>query len=217
MRILDLDCCSFSTELCMSLPFSSMDQLRNLHIRSSHIEDSAAFIRCLRSTHHLQLHEFHLTNTPLNEAVMTSLADAIAKWGSLNTLVLRNLFPSLDDVSEASSAVHEVFDVRHQQTIKRIITAIAQCTSLQHLHLTQMHIADETVPVLCVLMNGLHQLKTVYLRDNELSSNGVNALSECLALRPQKMEMIDIRWNKEAPSDDTIRRLKMRSNYVVHN
>ena len=97
------------------------------------------------------------------------------------------------------------------------MATVAKCSSLEHLLLIGLHINDSMISHLCEMLVALDKVEHLYIAANEITTYGFNALSKCLKNRERKLHFLEIRDNSGVPLEDTIRRLKMFSHYVMHD
>ncbi|ELU09944.1 hypothetical protein CAPTEDRAFT_198766 [Capitella teleta] len=138
--------------------FNSMSSLRELHLRGVNIIH-------LPNLRHLDLINFSLRDSKLNDDGIAVLSDALRSWRNLQQL--RIDFDEDEDVSVAECSLRKLFE------------AIAGCHRLQILYFYRLEMADSVVPSVCRMIESLKQLRkfTSYVQRNKsLTEEGFKQL-----------------------------------------
>ncbi|ELT97839.1 hypothetical protein CAPTEDRAFT_210459 [Capitella teleta] len=134
--------------------FSSMSSLRELHLQYVNIIH-------LPNLRHLDLINFSLLYSTLNDDGIAVLSDVLRSWRNLQQLRIDF------DVSVAECSLRKLFK------------AIAGCHRLQILHFQWLEMADSVVPSVCKMIESLKQLRkfTSYVQRNKsLTEEGFKQL-----------------------------------------
>ncbi|ELU14900.1 hypothetical protein CAPTEDRAFT_185549 [Capitella teleta] len=133
---LTIHSCDYSGSLCSVLNegFNSMSSLRELHL------DGVNIIR-LPNLRHLDLINFSLWNSKLNDDVIAVLSDTLRSWRNLQQLRIDFYY----DVAECS--------------LRKLFEAIAGCHRLQILYFEYLEMGDSVVPSVCEMIESLKKLR----------------------------------------------------------
>jgi hypothetical protein len=127
---------SRSLDSVLNEGFNSMSSLRELHLRYVNIIH-------LPNLRHLDLINFSLLPSKLNDDGIAVLSDALRSWRNLQQLSIE--FD--EDVSVAECSLRKLFE------------AIAGCHRLQILRFYRLEMADSVVPSVCKMIESLKQLR----------------------------------------------------------
>ncbi|ELT89180.1 hypothetical protein CAPTEDRAFT_206440, partial [Capitella teleta] len=144
---------SRSLESVLNEGFHSMSSLRELHLECVDIID-------LPNLRHLDLINFCLRSSELNDNRIAVLSDALRSWRNLQQL-------SID------------FHYNFACSLRKLFEAIAGCHRLQILHFQWLEMADSVVPSVCKMIESLKQLRkfTSYeQRNKSLTEEGFKQL-----------------------------------------
>ncbi|ELU10731.1 hypothetical protein CAPTEDRAFT_210758 [Capitella teleta] len=154
---------SRSLDSVLNEGFNSMSSLRELHLRCVNIIH-------LPNLRHLDLINFSLLDSKLNDDGIAVLSDALRSWRNLQQLSIE--FDK--DVSVAECSLRKLFE------------AIAGCHRLQILRFNRLKMADSVVPSMCRMIESLEQLReftSEKQRDKSLTEEGFKQLKPILIVR----------------------------------
>ncbi|ELU03348.1 hypothetical protein CAPTEDRAFT_192262 [Capitella teleta] len=147
---------SRSLDSVLNEGFNSMSSLRELHLRRVEIIH-------LPNLRHLDLINFSLLPSELNDDEIAVLSDALRSWRNLQQL--RIDFYSRVSVAECS--------------LRKLFEAIAGCHRLQILLFKYLEMADSVVPSVCEMIESLEKLRkftSKRQRDESLTEEGFKQL-----------------------------------------